>query len=115
MSSKPWEGLRFVSKVEIVPGQGSTSVNVNYREDNEYEQWHDSLLRRPMLVSRDRQILLTNETVIFHYDYPDNFKRLVYHFGDKVKAYHAYNALQRPVPEKWDICDKDGEVEVVNG
>lgn len=107
-AAEPWENLRFVSKVEIVPAPGKRGVIAWLEEDHEtYSSWDH--VGPTVMISSDRKVRITDEVVRFHYDYPDDFKKLVYHFGDKVKAYHAYNALQRSVPEKWDICDKDGE------
>lgn len=108
-AAKPWENLRRVTKVEIVPAPGREEVFVVLEESREFDEWQSDILNYPVVSVNNRRIVLSSETVKFHYDYPDDFKKLVYHFGDKVKAYHAYNALQRSVPEKWDICDKDGE------
>lgn len=104
--TKPWENLRYVSKVEIVPGPGSKDVFVTLEEDNEYVQWSSG---RSHVICEDRRIRLTNETVNFHYDYPDDFKKLTVHFhGDKARAYNAYMALQCRVSEDWeDVTDED--------
>lgn len=107
--SKPWENLRYVSKVEIVPAPGHKEVNVFLQEDVEYENWHDGSLRNN-IVYRERTLRLTNETLNFHSDYPENFKKLVAACeGDYPKAYNLYQALQKPVPHDWDVCNKDGE------
>lgn len=126
MTAKPWESLRFVSKVEIVPAPGKKSIWVSLEEDNQYIEFGMGRVNR---ICQDRKLRLTDETVTFHYEYPDDFKKLVYAMdGDYPKAYEGYLALQKPVPANWerepknpwystpnDICDKDGEVEVVNG
>lgn len=110
MSSKPWESLRFVSKVEIVPGPGQKEVHARYEEDYEYEHYNSSFGSPARLISRDRTIHLSGETLNLHYDYPDNFKKLVaFYHGDYQNAYDVYQTLQKPVPANWETCNKDGE------
>lgn len=123
MAVKPWESLRFISKVEIVPAPGRSEVFATLQEDMELDEWHSDIINSRVVVAMNRRLCITTETVNFHYDYPDDFKKLVYAMdGDYPKAYEGYLALQKPVPANWerepknpwygtpnDICDKDGE------
>lgn len=59
MSSKPWETLRFVSKVEILPSSGSIGVFVSLEEDNEYVEFSMGQVR---MIGQDR--LATESGVI---------------------------------------------------
>jgi hypothetical protein len=94
-----WLNLRFVSKVEIVPASGKKGVIVHLEEDQEYIAWGS----RGEIISRDRKLRLTDETVNFHYDYPDDFKKLVAACGGHFdQAYELYQALQKAVPSDWD-------------
>jgi hypothetical protein len=109
MAVKPWESLRFVSKVEIVPAPGKKGVIVSLEEDNEYVEWGMGI--RGSIISQDRRLRLTDETVNFHFDYPDDFKKLTVHFhGDKARAYNAYQSLQCRVSDDWeDTYDEDDD------
>lgn len=105
--TKPWETLRFVSKVEILPSSGSIGVFVSLEEDNEYVEFSMGQVR---MIGQDRKLRLTDERVVFHYDYPEEFKKLVaFYHGDYENAYDVYKALQKPVPSDWETCNKDGE------
>jgi len=104
-ANRPWLALRYVSKVEIVPGANNKSVFVTLEEDNEYVEFSNN---RVHMICQDRKLRLTDETVNFHYDYPDDFKKLVSACGGLYpEAYRLYKALQKPVPSDWD---KDGEL-----
>jgi hypothetical protein len=106
---RPWERLRRVTKIEIMPGMGHDQVDAQYEENVELDEWHSDILNE-RIVARNRRISLTHETVNVHYDYPDDFKKLVSACeGDYLKAYNLYQALQKPVPKDWDVCNKDGE------
>jgi hypothetical protein len=108
MSGAKWLELRYVTKVEIVPAAGKKGVIVSLEEDNEYLMWDN--IKPYQIISQDRKLRLTDETVQFHYDYPDDFKKLVaFYHGDYQNAYDVYRALNRPVPEDWETCNKDGE------
>lgn len=100
MAVKPWESLRFVSKVEIVPAPGKKGVWVSLEEDDEYIEFG---MGRVTTICQDRKLRLTDETVNFHYDYPDQFKKLVKACGGHFdQAYELYQALQKAVPADWD-------------
>jgi len=113
-----WHKLRFISKIEITaPKTRKGGVIASLEEDAETVEWSGG----SVITSYDRRIRLTDEVVTFHWDYPDDFKKLVHAMnGDYAKAYEGYLALQKPVPEKWDVklsnpwygddgCNKDGE------
>lgn len=108
MSGKPWESLRFASKIEILPSPGSIGVFVSLEEDKEYIQFS---MGRSHIITQDRKLRLTDEKVVFHYDYPDDFKKLTVHFhGDKARAYNAYQALQCRVSDDWeDVTEEDDD------
>lgn len=100
-ANRPWLALRYVSKVEIVPGPGSEGVFVRLEEEAEYDNpWYEGGAR---VVLRERKLALTNETIRFQYEYPDDFKKLVAVCnGQYAQAYEIYQALQKKVPADWD-------------
>lgn len=103
MAVKPWESLRFISKVEIVPAPGRSEVFATLQEDMELDEWHSDIINSRVVVATNRRLCITTETVNFHYDYPDDFKRLVAACGGHFdQAYEIYKALQKPVPSNWD-------------
>ena len=108
MAVKPWEGLRFVSKIEIAPGPGNKEVRVLFEEEQEIGNMGGS---GSYVTATFRKLHLTNETIKIHHDYPDDFKKLTVHFhGDKARAYNAYQALQCRVSDDWeDVTEEDDD------
>lgn len=103
MAVKPWENLRFISKIEIVPPPGQKGVQAFYHEEFEYANWSDGPLSSGVLQSGERRIHLFNEVVNILSDYPDDFKKLVKACGGHFEqAYEIYKALQQSVPADWD-------------
>jgi len=106
-----WHNLRFTSKIEITaPPTRKGGITAQIEEEAEYI--YSDRMGPVVRGSMDRKIRLTDEVVTFHWDYPDDFKKLVSYFrGDKQKAYEAYRVLNKPVPADWEttICDGDGE------
>lgn len=104
-----WQDLKFISKIEITaPPTRKGGIIASLEEDIETVEWSNA----SVITSYDRKIRLTDEVVTFHWDYPDDFKKLVYALdGDMAAAYECYLALQKPVPPNLidGICDKDGE------
>lgn len=109
--TKPWENLKYISKIEIVPPPGQKGVQAFYHEEFEYASWAKGPLSDGVLQSAERRIHLFNEVVNIHSDYPDDFKKLTVHFhGDKARAYNAYQALQCRVSDDWeDVTEEDDD------
>jgi hypothetical protein len=105
MVSQPWESLRFISKIEIVPGPGRKGVRASIDTDYEEIVYTNNQV---YATGHNRRLRLTDEVVNTHTDLPDQFKKLVVACsGNKDQAYEIYQILQKPVPSNWD--DPPGE------
>lgn len=109
--SWPWQDLKYLKKIEITaPPTRKGGILASLEESNETVEWSN----KSVITSSDRRLRLTDEVVSFHYDYPEDFKKLVFALdGDMAAAYECYLALQKPVPANLidGICEEDCERE----
>jgi len=105
-----WESLRYLSKIEIVPGPDSKEIMAQLQEDDDFDYEFGSYSVHRVVRSRSRKLVLGNETIRFITDFPEEFKKLTkFYGGNKNSAYEAYQALQTKVEDDWDSYDPNNE------
>ena len=103
---KNWESLRFIKQVRVVPQEGKTQSRMYMDlidDSHEYMDMYISPMTVPRIYDHRQHVLKYGDGWVTHIetDFPEDFKKLVQHFGDYEVAYKVYMSLQKPVKSTW--------------
>jgi hypothetical protein len=105
-TEQPWTKLAFLSKIEIKSTKGElVGVLVEDSSVIEYDAWDNYSPARGNYRNSETTIRVdgwnANTVMLYHTDYPDEFKKLVQWFGDWNEAWAVWTMLKEddPLPD----------------
>lgn len=108
--TKPWEELRFLKKIEIVPAAPNGPLRgVKVETSGNIDPFDFAGVRALQIYDEDFNTHISvpyGANVVYHYDYPEDFKKLVRWHKSYSGGYDAWKYLHdgEPAEEDWNAA-----------